>query len=122
MVTFGQHLRALAGLCAGAQQACARPSGLETARCSELTPAPGARRADWHVIMLGTTGQGSHTLDFVTYPCRPGTLLWGRPGQVHQFGRQPGFDATLLAFAPELLPAPNALRHLLDDPFARTCW
>jgi len=72
-----------------------------------------------------STGQGTHTLDFVTHACRPGTLLWGRPGQVHQFGRQAGLDATLIAFVPGKLPdMPElaALRHLVDDPFALTCW
>lgn len=75
--------------------------------------------------MLVTVGQGSHALDFTRYVCRPGTLLWGRPGQVHQFGAQPGLDATLLAFHDSALPGSadlSALRHLVNDPFAAACW
>jgi AraC-like DNA-binding protein len=79
-------------------------AGVRTARLSELDPGPLPLRTDLHVIMLMSTGQGTHTLDFVTHACRPGTLLWGRPGQVHQFGRQPGLDATLIAFHSSVVP------------------
>lgn len=99
--------------------------GVTTARLSELQPGPRPQRASSHVILLVSTGQGTHGLDFVAYPCRPGTLIWGRPGQVHHFGRQAGLDATVLTFAPAHLPALpelTALRHLVDDPFAPTCW
>jgi AraC-like DNA-binding protein len=100
-------------------------NGVDTARLSELDLGPRPVRASCHLIMLVSAGQGSHALDFTTFPCRPGTLLWGRPGQVHHFGRQRGLDATLVGFAPAMLPEmPElaALRHLVDDPFAPTCW
>lgn len=42
-------------------------------------------RVDFHTITLITEGQDDHTVDFVTYGCRPGTLLWVRPGQVQRF-------------------------------------
>jgi AraC-like DNA-binding protein len=74
-----------------------------------------------HVVILVSAGQGTHALDFVTYACRPGTLLWGRPGQVHQFGGQSGFDATVLTFAPNILPE-LPLPELVADPFAPACW
>src|SRR5690349_997311 len=38
-------------------------------------------RVDFHTLTLITEGSGDHSIDFVTYPCRPGTLLWVRPGQ-----------------------------------------
>jgi AraC-like DNA-binding protein len=111
MVSFGQRQLNLGG----------RLSGVETVSLSALSPVAGPQRSAGHVVMLVSTGQGTHTLDFVTHPCRPGTLLWGRPGQVHHFARQPGFDATLIVFVPETLPD-MPLRHLVDDPFAHTCW
>ncbi|NJC70326.1 helix-turn-helix transcriptional regulator [Planosporangium thailandense] len=83
-------------------------------------------RMPCHVLMLFTVGHGRHTMDFVAYDCRPSTLLWGRPGQVHQFTGQPGLDANLLLFTPELVPPPAAtadrLRALLHDPFAPANW
>jgi AraC-like DNA-binding protein len=80
------------------------------------------QRGRYHLLMLVAMGHGRHAVDFVEYPCRPGTVLWGRPGQVHQFGGQPGFDATLLVFPPDLLAPSRALAPLLDDPTAPVCW
>jgi AraC-like DNA-binding protein len=99
------------------------------ARLSDLPVARSAVRTADHVVILVSAGQGTHGLDFVTYACRPGTLLWGRPGQVHQFGAQAGFDATVLTFSPAILadqfpgnlpelPGPD----LFTDPFAPACW
>lgn len=95
-------------------------AAVEAARLSDLPAHPGPQRTGDHVVILASTGQGTHTLDFVTHPCRPGTLLWGRPGQVHQFGGQAGFDATVLAFPPSMLP-PLPVR-LTADPAAPACW
>jgi AraC-like DNA-binding protein len=122
MVSFGQRILPLGGPHSGRSTP---GSGVHTARLSEMSPVAGPQRASSHVIMLVSTGQGTHTLDFVTHVCRPGTLLWGRPGQVHHFGRQPGLDATLIAFEPGTLPDMpelSALQYLVDDPFAVTCW
>jgi AraC-like DNA-binding protein len=61
-------------------------------------------RVDFHLLMLVTAGRGAHAVDFVTYPCRPGTLLWVRPGQVQRYGLQPGFDARLVVFTSAFVP------------------
>ena len=95
-------------------------AAVDAARLSDLPAHRAPQRAKDHVVILTSTGQGTHTLDFVTHPCRPGTLLWGRPGQVHQFGGQPGFDATVLAFPPSILPPLPV--QLVADPFAPACW
>ncbi|NJC83410.1 AraC family transcriptional regulator [Planosporangium mesophilum] len=107
-------------------------TGLDVLRLSDLRrrlpPALLTRPllAPCHVLMLFTAGRGRHAIDFVDYGCRPSTLLWGRPGQVHQFGTEPGLDANVLLFTPELLPAPDGpgdpLRGLLRDPFAPVSW
>jgi len=54
-----------------------------------------------HVRMLTTAGHGTVTVDFVGYPCRPGTLLCIRPGQALHV-REPGMDAALLIFESRL--------------------
>jgi AraC-like DNA-binding protein len=121
MVDLGQHLFADAVETPAAH-------GVAALRLSELVarvPPAQLRRprcGDHHVLMLVAMGHGRHAVDFVEYPCRPGTVLWGRPGQVHQFGGQPGLDATLLVFPPGLLLPSPALNPLLDDPTAPVCW
>jgi AraC-like DNA-binding protein len=99
---------------------------ITTHRLSELIdgrpPSDGyAQRAQRHVIMLFTAGTGQHCIDFQAHPCRPGTLLWGRPGQVHVFGAQAGLDATLVAFRTDACPQ-AALGRLVTGPFAPAYW
>jgi AraC-like DNA-binding protein len=89
----------------------ARPAlGVETFTLAELyrresperLAAP--HRVDFHLLMLVTSGRGAHAVDFVTYPCRPGALLWVRPGQVQRYGLQRGLDARLVAFTSAFVP------------------
>lgn len=64
-------------------------------------PAATARhRIPVHLLALITAGRATFTVDFEDYPCRPGGLLWVRPGQFVGFP-PPGIDATLLLFEPE---------------------
>jgi AraC-like DNA-binding protein len=122
MVEVGERL-----LSAGSSAA-----GLDVLRLTDLRrrlPAASLTRplcARCHILMLFSAGRGRHTIDFVDYDCRPSTLLWGRPGQVHQFRDQPGLDATVLLFTADLLPTPGGpadpLGSLLDDPFAPAGW
>jgi AraC-like DNA-binding protein len=99
---------------------------ITTHRLSELVtgrPPPDgyAQRAGRHVIMLFTAGAGQHCVDFQAYPCRPGTLLWGRPGQVHVFGAQAGLDATLVTFRSDACPEAS-LDGLVTGPLAPAYW
>jgi AraC-like DNA-binding protein len=104
-------------------------AGLDVLRLTDLRlrmplRSPGRPvRASCHVLMLVSAGRGRHRIDFVDYDCRPSTLLWGRPGQVHQFSAHPALDATVLLFTADLLPAPGGpVGALLDDPFAPAGW
>ncbi|MEH1164383.1 AraC family transcriptional regulator [Micromonospora sp. CPCC 205539] len=100
---------------------------------SAAPPAPGeiatfaladlARDRSWHrpvfvereLLILTTRGHGDAELDFHLLPCRPGTLLRIRAGQVLRCaGRQ--FDATVVAW--EMA----ALRGLDVDPDALATW
>lgn len=62
---------------------------------------------DHHLLMLVTVGHGMHEVDFTAYECRPGTLIWARPGQAVRFGGQPGLDATLVSWARDDTTAPG---------------
>src|SRR4051812_39713262 len=81
--------------------------GIHTLRLKDLyeraprSPDQHARhRVPVHLLALVTAGRASFTVDFATYPCRPGGLLWVRPGQFVGFP-PPGVDATLVLFEPE---------------------
>lgn len=102
------------------------PPAVTTHQLSELIsgrPPPDgyAHRAQRHIIALFTAGSGQHCIDFQAYPCRPGTLLWTRPGQVQVFGRQAGLDATVVTFRSDACPAAGP-GHLVDAPFAPAYW
>jgi AraC-like DNA-binding protein len=103
----------------------ARPEvGIHTLRLHDIyqrspDPDPYARlRLPVHLLALVTAGRASFRVDFETYPCRPGGLLWARPGQVIGLP-PPGIDATLVLFeaqfpydtvdAPAITPGPSVL-------------
>ncbi len=77
--------------------------GIHTLRLADLyqrVPEPHTRhRLPVHLLALVTAGRASFSVDFETYPCRPGGLLWVRPGQFVGFP-PPGVDATLVLFEP----------------------
>jgi AraC-like DNA-binding protein len=51
--------------------------------------------------MLTTAGHGAVEVDFAEQPCRPGTLLWIRPGQAVRLGDN-GLDASFVTFDPRM--------------------
>ncbi|MFJ9704846.1 helix-turn-helix domain-containing protein [Streptomyces sp. NPDC101234] len=78
-------------------------------------------RADFHSLTLITEGSAEHTVDFVTYPCRPGTLLWVRPGQVQRFTDPGRMNGTHVLFTPAFPEPTAAAVHLTDDWSGPVC-
>jgi AraC-like DNA-binding protein len=70
---------------------------ISTGTLRDLTPHR-ASILDHHRLMLVTKGHGTHEVDFEVFQCRPGSLLWTRPGQLVRPGGQPGLDATLVSW------------------------
>lgn len=97
--------------------------GTATLRNTDVRAAVAAPlRLDHHLLMLVTAGHGTHHIDFVAHQCRPGTLLWARPGQVVRYGGQVGLDAVLVSWTGDLLTARETGGAPLDDPFGPTYW
>ncbi|MGP4043034.1 AraC family transcriptional regulator [Streptomyces sp. 2A115] len=78
-------------------------------------------RVGFHTIILVTEGSGEHTVDFVTHPCRPGTLLWVRPGQVQRFGPSGEFNGTRLLFSAAFPPRFTGAERLLAHWYGPVC-
>ncbi|WP_089099667.1 AraC family transcriptional regulator [Streptomyces hyaluromycini] len=84
-------------------------------------------RPDFHHLTLVHRGHGTAMVDFVDRPCRPGTLLHIRPGQVQRLptaadGTPAGLDATLVLFTPDFPPRLPATARVTDDPFGPAAW
>ncbi|MDR7273770.1 helix-turn-helix domain-containing protein [Catenuloplanes atrovinosus] len=81
----------------------ARPTGIGATTLSDF-PGDGPHLLDRNLLLLVTVGQGAQEIDFVRHDCRPGTLLWARPGQAIRLNRRAGLDAVLISWHPEDLP------------------
>ncbi|MEV2241232.1 AraC family transcriptional regulator [Micromonospora sp. NPDC049891] len=85
--------------------AAASPVEIDTITLGDLAPDSGWRRPvllDRELIVLTTSGHGLAEVDFRALPCRPGTLLRIRPGQVLRCAL-PQLDATVVRWHPEAL-------------------
>ena len=75
-------------------------------------------RLPFHVLILATAGHGTVEVDFFAHVCRPGTLLWVRPGQALRVGRN-GLIASVVTFEPDLAggaePASPVSRQLRGE-------
>jgi len=95
--------RASLGLCI----ATLRQQGgcLDRARESPLL------RADFHVLLLCSGGGGDQGVDLSAHHHAPGSLLWIRPGQVHE-GPPPPIEGTALCFTDGFLGLPGEAESL----------
>jgi AraC-like DNA-binding protein len=82
-------------------------------------PLDAPRLLDQHVLFLTTAGHGSVEVDFTAYPCRPGTLVWARPGQVLCWVAGGGMDAELVCWSAAL---PMLDGDAAIDPAGPTHW
>jgi AraC-like DNA-binding protein len=63
----------------------------------DATSAQPPSRLPYHILLLATGGHGTVEVDFSGHTCRPGTLLWIRPGQALRIGRN-GLIASVVTF------------------------
>lgn len=67
-------------------------------------PHRGFERVDFQCFLFVRSGTYTHTIDFETHHCRPGSCLLIGPGQVHRFGPPSEWDGWLLIVGPHHVP------------------
>lgn len=60
-------------------------------------------KVEFFVILFVEEGTGSHTIDFIDYPCSKGTLLTIRKDQIHKFNTSGNLKGSLLIFTDDFL-------------------
>jgi AraC-like DNA-binding protein len=100
------------------------PAGVEVMSLAELRRRVSGntlarpQRPDFHHLLALTSGDLWHVVDFNGYALRPGSWLWLRPGQVHQWGDLTKAEGTLILFQQDLLDPATATAARVDDPHA----
>jgi len=79
-------------------------------------------RTEQHLLILVSSGQGRYEVDFTSYPTRPGTLLWARPGQAVRLGTTAGLDGFVVSWPAGHLPELPGIPWSPEDPFGPVCW
>jgi AraC-like DNA-binding protein len=99
------------------------PYGVEVmtlAQLREITPpdylyAP--QRPAFHLLILGSSGQATHTVDFRGYLLGRGSGVWVRPGQVQRFSDLGRVSGDLVLFQPDFLIPGTQAAAIADDRF-----
>lgn len=103
------------------------PFGIEVMSFAGLRSMSGtARRAptrpQFHVLAVVEAGFGHLTVDFVRRDLGPGSVVWIRPGQVHELDGIDSVGGALILFQPDLLPLGTIAQAAADDVFGATGW
>lgn len=61
-------------------------------------------RVTSHVLIVPTTGGGTHSIDFCPFTITPGSAYHVQPGQVQEWDPAADFEATVVVADPELCP------------------
>ncbi|WP_030439018.1 helix-turn-helix transcriptional regulator [Actinoplanes subtropicus] len=86
-------------------------AGVATCALGDVEPAGRPWRPSFHALLLATGGHGTVEVDFTAQTCRPGTLLWIRPGQALRIGSN-GLAASVVTFDGRIA---DATRHLAEN-------
>jgi AraC-like DNA-binding protein/quercetin dioxygenase-like cupin family protein len=87
-----------------------------------LGPRSRPHRPRFHVLGVVHHGTGHHTVDFTYQPLGAGSVLWIRPGVVHQFDGIEHVEGTVVLFQPDLLTPDTIANAAATDAFGPACW
>ena len=77
-------------------------------------------RPEFHVLALIESGEGRHRADFVDYPLRTASIVWIRPGVVHQWTDIDSVDGSLVLFTAGAIDTETVSGSA--GPMSPTCW
>nr|WP_246415981.1 AraC family transcriptional regulator [Nocardioides luti] len=92
---------------------------MSVADLRERAPAEEFRRPQrlaFHFLVVVDEGAGRHLVDFEEVALPPGSVLWARAGQVHQWGDMTAYDGTVVIFEAAFLDAVPECGDVLDRP------
>ncbi|TGE27674.1 AraC family transcriptional regulator [Hymenobacter metallicola] len=72
---------------------------------------------DFYLLLYVTQGQGTHTIDLITYDLRPGSLFFLAPGQAHAWALSADAQGFILFFTAEFYLQAYPARRLAEYPF-----
>lgn len=72
---------------------------------------------DFYLLLYVTHGQGSHTIDLITYELQPGSLFFLVPGQVHSWQLPADAQGYILFFSAGFYLQQYAAARLIEYPF-----
>ncbi|GGB18904.1 transcriptional regulator [Flexivirga endophytica] len=81
----------------------------------------GTQRADFHVLAMVDSGQGSVTVDFAEHPLRKRTVVWVPPGAVHRWDDLAGVAGHVVLFV-ATAPVTRATREFVASPDRAARW
>lgn len=67
---------------------------------------------DFYILVLFSEGEGTHIIDFKSYPVSPQTMFFLAPGQVHSWSLSPDTRGHILFFSPAFYTAAFSLAKL----------
>ncbi len=94
---------------------------LDRADVLDRSRGPVMRRPMFHQLVVCTSGEGTHDVDFERVAVRTGTVLRLRPGQVQRFVREPHFDARMIVW-PDDATIDRDGRHWFPGSSMGTRW
>src|SRR5271163_4767056 len=100
------------------------PAGAELFSLSELRSRSRGRvlsiplRPNFHHVITLRDGVLRQIVDFTEYTLKPGSWLWVRPGQVHQWGDFRRAEGTVILFEPDFLDSATVKLAARSDAYA----
>lgn len=73
----------------------------------------------FYEILWFQEGTGHHTVDFVEYDVKPGTIFFISPGQVHHFDRKDGYKGVTIKMCTDMLKNSTSNESGVDKMFLK---